>query len=281
MLKQSFKRIIPLYPKTLFPDWHVEHISQRQESERWETLWFQVITPTGIFRVKQFFLDIMEPTFSDSCLYHAQGECFQYNTLTYWRGVNYKGCDSYVTSKWKTQIEISINDGFIKQHEMEEFLYGLQPFELESAKQQMKLPFHQLSFHAQIEKGGGEISRCSTWCTPEEKKFVSLPLLVPHSWELESVGFGDNETQYVYWDTKEQLYTLWACRHINYSYYPVSSWIRNYSSPQKIGNCEYYVHPQRGTVVYQDLGNEQIAYVFRGIPCTSFTDIEKMFSPYL
>ena len=249
MLKQSFKRIIPLYPKTLFPDWHVEHISQRQESERWETLWFQVITPTGIFRVKQFFLDIMEPTFPDSCLYHAQGECFQYNTLTYWRGGNYKGCDSYVTSKWKTQIEISINDGFIKQHEMEEFLYGLQPFELEIAKQ--------------------------------EKKFVSLPLLVPHSWELESVGFGDNETQYVYWDTKEQLYTLWACRHINNSYYLVSSWIRNYSSPQKIGNCEYYVHPQRGTVVYQDLGNEQIAYVFRGIPCTSFTDIEKMFSPYL
>ncbi|MFD0770174.1 hypothetical protein ACFQZ1_15475 [Bacillus sp. CGMCC 1.60114] len=278
MLKQTFKRIIPLYPEFLLPGWHVEHISQRQEGKGWETLWFQVIAPTGMFRVKQFFLDIMEPTFPDSCLYQGQGECFRYNTLTYWRGINYKGNDSYVTSKWKMQIEISIDDGVIEQHQMEEFLYGLQPFELEAAKQQIKLPFHRLSFQIHKEDGMGEINRCSIWSSPQEKDFVSLPLLVSHSWELESVGFGNHETQYIYWDTKEQLYALWACRHANYSYLPVSSWIRNYSSPKKIGNCEYYAHPQRGTVVYQDFGDEQIAYVFRGAPCTSFTNIQEIFS---
>ncbi|MGG0188533.1 hypothetical protein [Bacillus rhizoplanae] len=278
MLKQTFKRIIPLYPEFLLPGWRVKYISQRQEGEKWETFWFQVITPTGMFRVKQFFLDIMEPTFPDSCLYQVQGECFRYNTLTYWRGINYKGNDSYVTSKWKMQIEISIDNGVIEQHQMEEFLYGLQPFELEAAKRQMKLPFHRLSFQAHIEDGVGEINRCSIWCSPEEKEFASLPLLVPSSWKLESVGFGNRETQYIYWDTKEQLYALWACRHTNYSYRPVSSWIRNYSSPQKIGNYEYYAHPQRGTVVYQDFGDEQITYVFRGTPCTSFGKIQAIFS---
>lgn len=65
MLNQKFNHLIPLYPSVLLEDWHVENVSGRQEGEKWETLWFQVITPTGMFRVKEFFLDIMEPTFAE------------------------------------------------------------------------------------------------------------------------------------------------------------------------------------------------------------------------
>lgn len=36
--------------------------------------------------------------------------------------------------------------------------------------------------------------------------------------------------------------------------------------------------PNRGTVVYEDLGNEQIAYVFRGNPCTNFEQVKELFA---
>ncbi|KEK23285.1 hypothetical protein [Bacillus gaemokensis] len=277
MLKQKFSQLIRLYPSLLFDEWHVESVSNRQEGEKWETLWFQVITPTGRFRVKEFFLDIMEPTFSDSCIHHAQGDCFQYNGLIYWRGLNYKGKDNFVMSKWKTQVEISIDEGFIGQQEMEQFLEGLQPLDVEKAKQQINTPFHQLSFQTRVQSGG-EISRCSQWYSSNEIEFPDLPIDIIAAWKLESVGFGNNEIQYVYWDEKEHLYTIWACRHTRNAYYPSSSWTRNYSTKQIINGLEYYSHPQRGTVVYQDLGDEQVAYVFRGNPCTTFAQVRKMFS---
>ncbi|WIY59432.1 hypothetical protein [Bacillus arachidis] len=277
MLKQKLEHMVALYPVVLFDGWHIKNVSERSEGEKWETLWFQVFTPTGVFRVKEFFLDIMEPTFPDSCMYQAQGECFQYNALVYWRGVNYKGKVSYVISKWKTQIEISIDEGFIEQQEMEKFLEGLQPLELEKAKKQVNKPFHQLSFQARAQICG-EISRCSKWHLPNEVQFDSLPITTPDEWKLESVGFGDDEIQYVYWDVKEQLYALWACRHSQHNYYPVLSWIQNYSRMKMINGLEFYSHPQRGTVVYQNLGDEQIAYVFRGIPSTTLIKVKEIFS---
>lgn len=36
--------------------------------------------------------------------------------------------------------------------------------------------------------------------------------------------------------------------------------------------------PNRGTVVYESLGNEQIAYVFRGNPCTSYEQVKELFT---
>lgn len=36
--------------------------------------------------------------------------------------------------------------------------------------------------------------------------------------------------------------------------------------------------PNHGTVVYEDLGNEQIAYVFRGNPCTNFEQVKELFA---
>ncbi|PGC24668.1 hypothetical protein COM11_24420 [Bacillus pseudomycoides] len=277
MLKQKLKHMIALYPVVLFDGWHIENVSGRREGEKWETLWFQVFTRTGVFRVKEFFLDIMEPTFPDSCMYQAQGECFQYNGLVYWRGLNYKGKVSYAISKWKTQIEISIDEGFVQQQEIEKFLEGLQPLDLEKAKKQINKPFHQLSFQARV-PNGGEISRCSKWFSPNEIQYNSLPITVSNSWRIESIGLGNNEMQYVYWDVKEQLYALWACRHVKRNYYPASSWIKNYSSMQMINGLEFYTHPQRGTVVYQDLGDEQIVYVFRGIPTTTFLKVQEIFS---
>ncbi|MEI4621579.1 hypothetical protein [Bacillus cereus] len=277
MLKQNLQHMIVLYPAVLFDGWHIENVSERREGEKWETLWFQVFTPTGVFRVKEFFLDIMEPTFPDSCIYQAQGECFQYNHLVYWRGLNYKGKVSYVTSKWKTQVEISIDEGFVQQQEMEQFLEGFQPLDLEKAKKNVNKPFHQLSFQARVQIDG-EISRCSKWYSPNEVQFESLPITTLDDWRLESVGFRDDEIQYVYWDKKNQLYALWACRHVKRNYYPVSSWNQNYSPMQMINGLEFYNHPQRGTVVYQDLGDEQIAYVFRGTPCTIFAKVQEIFS---
>ncbi|WP_176538678.1 hypothetical protein [Bacillus cereus] len=45
-----------------------------------------------------------------------------------------------------------------------------------------------------------------------------------------------------------------------------------------INGLEIYTHPQRGTVVYQDLGDEQIVYVFRGIPSTTLIKVQEIFS---
>lgn len=45
-----------------------------------------------------------------------------------------------------------------------------------------------------------------------------------------------------------------------------------------INGLEFHTHPQRGTVVYQDLGDKQIAYVFRGIPCTTPAKVQEIFS---
>src|SRR5262249_40594475 len=149
--------------------------SERNEGGKWETFWFQVITPTSKFRVKEFFLDIMEPVFPDSCLSQAKGDCFQYKGLVYWKGVNYKGKESYVTSKWKTQIEISIDLGYVNQDQMERFLFELQPINMEFAKKILHTPFHHLSFQA---KRGevGEIGRCHEWNSPDDVSYSQFPI---------------------------------------------------------------------------------------------------------
>ena len=113
MLKQSMHSFVLLYPNVLLEGWNVEKVSERYEGEKWGTFWFQVVTPTGMFRVKEFFLDIIEPVFPDSCISQAKGDCFQYKGLVYWKGVNYKGKESYVTSIWKTQVEISVDHGYV------------------------------------------------------------------------------------------------------------------------------------------------------------------------
>ena len=227
MLKQSMHSFVLLYPHVLLENWKVEKVSERYEGEKWETFWFQVVTPTGMFRVKEFFLDIMEPVFPDSCISQAKGACFQYKGLVYWKGVNYKAKESYVTSKWKTQIEISIDRGYVNQDEMERFLFGLQPVNMELAKTILHTPFHLLSFQA---KRGemGEIGRCREWNAPEDVSYVKLSIHEKLSWKLESVGLGNDEIQYVYWDEDSKLYALWVCRHKNKAYYPVSSWTMNY-----------------------------------------------------
>ena len=50
----------------------------------------------------------------------------------------------------------------------------------------------------------------------------------------------------------------------------------NYGPKQIINGLEFYSHPDRGTVVYENLGNEQIAYVFRGNPCTNFEQVKEL-----
>ncbi|WMY17535.1 hypothetical protein P3F89_11005 [Bacillus tropicus] len=275
MLKQSMHSFVLLYPKVLLEGWKIERVSERYEGEKWETFWFQVVTPNGMFRVKEFFLDIMEPVFPDSCISQAKGECFQYKKLVYWKGVNYKGKESYVTSTWKTQIEVSVDRGYINQDEMERFLIELQPVNMKLAKRILHTPFHLLSFQA---KRGemGEIGRCRGWNAPGDVSYVKLPIHEKVSWKLESVGFGNDEIQYVYWDEDSKLYALWVCRHKNKAYYPVSSWTMNYGPKQIINGLECYSHPDRGTVVYEDLGDEQITYVFRGNPCTTYEQVKEL-----
>ncbi|HGE7612154.1 hypothetical protein COE01_18430 [Bacillus thuringiensis] len=277
MLKQTFHSLALLYPDVLLEGWKIEKVSERYEGEKWESFWFQVVTPTGMFRVKEFFLDIMEPVFPDSCISQAKGYCFQYKGLVYWKGINYKGKESYVTSKWKTQIEISIDRGYVNKDEMERFLFGLQPAHTEFAKMILHTPFHLLSFQA---KRGemGEIGRCCEWNDPDNIRYVKLSIHKKLSWKLESVGFGNDEMQYVYWDEGNKLYALWVCRHKNKSYYPVSSWTKNYGVKQIINGLDFYSYRERGTVVYQDLGMEQIAYVFRGNPCTNFEQVKELFA---
>ncbi|WP_242241995.1 hypothetical protein [Bacillus cereus group sp. BfR-BA-01309] len=275
MLKQSMHSFVLLYPHVLLENWKVEKVSERYEGEKWETFWLQVVTPTGMFRIKEFFLDIMEPVFPDSCISQAKGDCFQYKWLVYWKGVNYKGKESYVTSRWKTQIEVSVDSGYINQDEMERFLIELQPVNMELAKRILHTPFHLLSFQA---KRGemGEIGRCREWNAPEDVSYVKLSIHEKLSWKLESVGFGNDEIQYVYWDEDSKLYALWVCRHKNKAYYLVSSWTMNYGPKQIINGLEFYSHPDRGTVVYEDLGDEQITYVFRGNPCTTYEQVKEL-----
>lgn len=275
MLKQSMHSFVVLYPKILLEGWKIEGVSERYEGEKWETFWFQVVTPSGMFRVKEFFLDIMEPVFPDTCISQAKGECFQYKWLVYWKGVNYKGKESYVTSRWKTQIEVSVDHGYINQDEMERFLFELQPINMEFGKTILHTPFHLLSFQA---KRGemGEIGRCREWNAPEDVSYVKLSIHEKVSWQLESVGSGNDEIQYVYWDEDNELYVLWVCRHKNKAYYPVSSWTMNYGPKQIINGLEFYSHPNRGTVVYENLGNEQIVYVFRGSPCTTYEQVKEL-----
>lgn len=52
----------------------------------------------------------------------------------------------------------------------------------------------------------------------------------------------------------------------------------NYGPKQIINGLECYSHLDRGTVVYEDLGDEQIAYVFRGNPCTNFEQVKELFA---
>jgi hypothetical protein len=273
-------RLLPfvcLFPGASCGQWLITEISVRPEGSRWATLWYRVHTPTGIFRVKQFFLDFMEPTYPDTCIYQAQGECHSVENITFWRGTNYKHRDSYVLSMWKTQVEISIDVGFVPPEKMAHFILSLQPHDPAEARKTVAKPFHELSFHARTGLGHGEISRCRRWTSPDEADVEPLTPSLPGSWELESVGTGKNETQYVYWDPSTAMYALWAIRSQDGSYYPADSWTRNYSSPVSVNGYEVYLHPARGTVVHERQKESSLAYVFRGLPTTTPRDVMQMF----
>lgn len=263
--------------KSLHFDWNVSNISVRVEGEKWGTLWYMVVTQNVKFRVKQFFLDIMEPSFPDTCIYNANGEGFTNKKITYWKGLNYKGKDSYVLSLWKTQIEISIEEGKIRQDEMERFLISLIPIDIKKAEVIVSKPFHQLSFYARTGKGGAEIGRSNQWKAASYEDYSVLPLNLPKTWILESIGHGNKEVQSIYWDSIQKLYSLWVLKQENKNYYSKSSWIRNYNSPLNIGKYELYFHPTRGTVVFERSDNEYIVYVFRGIPSTTQDMIKDLF----
>ena len=72
--------------------------------------------------------------------------------------------------------------------------------------------FHLLSFQAKRSEMG-EIGRCREWNAPDDVSYVNLLIHEKLNWKLESVGFGNDETQYVYWDEVNKLYALWVCRH--------------------------------------------------------------------
>ncbi|HEU4964734.1 MAG TPA: hypothetical protein VFV52_12890 [Bacilli bacterium] len=268
---------VALLPAELPSDWKVERLSVRPESSRWSTLWHQVHSPTAQFRVKEFFLDIMEPTFPDTCITAAMGDCFQTEQLTYWRGTNYKGRDSYVLSLWKTQVEISIDCGTVSQPDMERFLDSLQPVDPERAQEIVRKPFHEISFHARTGRGQAEVARCSKWVAPEQSGVQPPEANLPEHWVLESIGLGHQEVQFVYWDPQAKVYSLWASRHQQQAYHPTSSWSRNYSSKVQRGDYEFYEHPERGTVVYHQGSEQQTAYVFRGLPTTTPEQVKSFF----
>lgn len=54
-VKAIHDSFVLLYPNVLLEGWNVEKVSERYEGEKWGTFWFQVVTPTGMFRVKEFF----------------------------------------------------------------------------------------------------------------------------------------------------------------------------------------------------------------------------------
>lgn len=258
-------------------DWKVSDISVRIEEEKWNTLWYIVMTPSAQIRVKQFFSDIMEPSFPDTCIYNANGDCYTNEKITYWKGLNYKEKESYVLSLWKTQIEISIDEGIVEQDEMEHFLLSLVPIDVKKAEIIICKPFHQLSFHARTGEGGAEVGRSNQWESPSTGDYSALPLSLPETWKLESVGHANQETQYIYWDPIHKVYSLWALKQKEKNYYSKHSWIRNYNPPLHIGKYELYVHPTRGTVVFENLEKEYIVYVFRGKPSTTPDMIKKFF----
>ncbi|WP_238551003.1 hypothetical protein [Brevibacillus thermoruber] len=272
-----FLPFVCLVPRDMIDNWDIAEIRIRPEGEKWATLWYRVQAKTGAFRVKQFFLDLMEPSYPDTCIFQAKGECHAVDGIAFWRGTNYKNRDSYVLSLWKTQIEISIDSGRIDLEEMGRFIAGLQPEDPLRAEEIVNNPFHALSFHTRTGKGQGEISRCRRWTSPNAAGFHPLPVTLPGTWILESVGAADGETQYVYWDERSKTYALWAIRTKAGGYYPAASWTRNYSPPVVIGRREFYRHPARGTVVHERLDDKQISYVFRGLPATTPQDVDSMF----
>lgn len=89
------------------------------------------------------------------------------------KGINYKGKESYVTSIWKTQVEISVDHGYVNQDEMERFLFELQPVNMELGKTILHTSFHLLSFQAKRSEMG-EIGRCREWNAPDDVSYVNL-----------------------------------------------------------------------------------------------------------
>jgi hypothetical protein len=162
---------------------------------------------------------------------------------------------------------------------MEQFLVSLQPIDMNQAETIIQKPFHELSFQARTLKGGAEIGRCKQWKAPTIENQTMLTAKLPSYWLLESVGIANGETQFVYWDPKHKVYSLWALKQKGKKYYPTHSWIKNYSLPKRIKNFEIFTHPHRGTVVVEKHEEEgdYIVYIFRGKPATTPDIVEGFF----
>ena len=172
MLKQSMHSFVLLYPNVLLEGWNVEKFQNVMKVKSGELLVSGCYSNWDVSS-KGIFLDIMEPVFPDSCISQAKGDCFQYKGLVYWKGINYKGKESYVTSIWKTQVEISVDHGYVNQDEMERFLFELQPVNMELGKTILHTSFHLLSFQAKRSEMG-EIGRCREWNAPDDVSYVNL-----------------------------------------------------------------------------------------------------------
>lgn len=193
---QPYCNFVVLVPRQLPAGCQLGPFSVRTEGDRWSTVLFRVEGPGRRLRIKEFLYDWWTLTETATNLV-GPGRPFRVGTEVGWHGIDYKGLPAAAFHRFRTQVEITVEEGEFAPAEIEALCEGLEPVHRESAHLLLQVPFARLSYTVRRGRGPWGYDRVAgcTWTTDLRQALaaVGMPVLVPAvlpvGLQIDSVGY--------------------------------------------------------------------------------------------
>lgn len=199
MIKQHFidaqkeMNFVVLYPERLPKTVEITHFTIREETDTVRpSLRFEVIGSNFHFRIKQFFYDWGIPVIYAATNLVKKERSFISRGIGGFIGSDYKGNRAACSSRWFTQIELSLLDGELSDQQIIEFFDNLEPLSNKAVHDKGLEGFTKISHSARYNypKWGShdEITRVQ-WHTGEQYENIKARVQENIKSSTEDMGF--------------------------------------------------------------------------------------------
>nr|PZN45844.1 MAG: hypothetical protein DIU70_00275 [Bacillota bacterium] len=179
---QPYCNFVVLVPRQLPAGCRLGPFSVRTEGERWSTVHFRICGENRRLRVKEFFYDWWTLTETDTNLMESDRP-FQVGGGVGWHGTDYKGFQAAAYHRYRTQVELCVEEGRFDPEEIEALCGSLEPVSPGAAEVLLRVPFARLSYSVRRGRGPWGMDRIAgcAWVPDlwQAAAMAAMPVLVP------------------------------------------------------------------------------------------------------
>lgn len=193
---QPYANFVVLEPRWLPEGCTLGPMSVRTEGDRWATVHFRISGRNRRMRIKQFHHDWKLLTDSATNL-QRPGRFFVSQGTVGWHGTDYKGLAAACWGRYRTTVELSVDEGEFAPQEIESLCGGMAAADASAVEAVNAAPFARISFTVRRRRGpwgNDRIAGC-TWSTDlnqavtQAAMAVPVPQSMPRGFSMDSVGW--------------------------------------------------------------------------------------------